>query len=110
MKSSKITLLNTSVLTSYGVFSFKCLPLAEARRIASEATEVQSAIGHASTAVLLSELLEIPVSVNRTEYSQAAGDTALIFKLKSRVTENKVLSRESVEAIGYEFGLLERLQ
>jgi len=32
----------------------------------------------------------------------------LVFKLKGRVPEGKVLSREELEAIGYEFGLLTR--
>jgi hypothetical protein len=114
MDERKLILLNTSVLTNYGTFVYEAVSLEQVRKLISEYQQsgkiIESAIGHASTAELLSLLLEFPVAVNRTEFKQTSDDLALIFKLKQRVTENKVLTREELEAIGYEFGLLKRVE
>ena len=109
MKLRKITLLNSSILTAYGKYSFDALTLSGARQMVHDADEVQSAIGHASTAGILSDLLDFPVSQNRMEYQQQTDEAALIFKLKQRPPEGKILTREEIEEIGYEFGLLTRL-
>jgi len=108
MKNEKITLLNAAILTAYGTFDYKLISLVEAKQIVREADEVQSAIGHSSTAEILSELLEFPVDKNRFEYKQKTGETALIFRLKQRPPEGKILSHEEIEEIGYEFGVLKR--
>jgi hypothetical protein len=112
MNEKRLILLNTSVLTGYGAFVYEPLSLAEARRLIEEFQQagrpIESAIGHQTTAELLSMLLEFPVAVNRVEFNQTVEDAALIFKLKQRVTEGKILGREELEAIGYEFGLLTR--
>jgi hypothetical protein len=112
MDETRLTLLNTSILTGYGTFSYRRLSLEEARRLVrefqQEGKQIQSAIGHQSTAELLSRLLEFPVEVNRMEFKQTSDDAALIFKLRERTTEGKILSLEEIEAMGYEFGLLVR--
>ncbi len=105
----KITLLNTSVLTAFGIFEFRKISLFEARELVKTA-ETVSAIGHAATAEILSELLEIEIRPNRAEFVQAIDEIALIFKLKARITEGKVLNRAEIEEIGYEFGILRRLK
>jgi hypothetical protein len=109
---SRLTLLNTSVITAYGTYVYKPLTLNEAQTVLHEFRETgkttQSAIGHQSTADLLSALLEFPVKVNRMEFKQAVDDVGLVFKLKQRAPEGMILSREELEAIGYEFGLLVR--
>jgi hypothetical protein len=105
----KITLLNTSILTTYGTFDFQPISLAEAKDLVKN-IETESLIGHASTADILSELLGIEVQTNRTEYLQNVDDIALIFKLKSRISEGRVLNRTEIEEIGYEFGVLRRLK
>lgn len=113
MLATKLTLLNTSILTSFGTYTYEPLTLEEARALVGEFRQegksIQSAIGHQTTAELLSTLLGIAVAVNRTEYQQTVGDAALIFKLKGRPPEGKVLSREELEEMGYEFGLLQRV-
>jgi hypothetical protein len=68
-----------------------------------------SAIGHDSTAGILTELLEIPVAVNRSPFAQEVGQDALVFKLKSRAPEGVILTEAEIEKIGYEFGLLTRI-
>ena len=71
---------------------------------------MQSAIGHASTAEILTELLGVEVKVNRVRYTQDVGEAALVFRLTERPPEGAVLSRSQLEEIGYEFGLLERIE
>lgn len=109
---SKLTLLNTSIITAYGTYIYKLLTLEEAQALLCEFQQkgkpIHSAIGHQSTADLLSTLLEFPVAVNRMEFQQSVDDVALVFKLKQRAPEGTILSREQLETIGYEFGLLVR--
>jgi hypothetical protein len=113
MNETKLTLLNACILTRFGTYTYKPLTLEEARALVSEFQQeekpIQSAIGHQSTAELLTTLLEFPVAANRMEFQQMLDDAALIFKLNGRPPEGKVLSREELEEIGYEFGLLSRL-
>ena len=105
----KITLLNTSILTSYGTFDFQPISLEKAKELV-KVNEIISAIGHAATADILSDLLGIEVKANRIEFVQSIDESALIFKLKSRIPEGKVLNRTEIEEIGYEFGVLRRLK
>lgn len=110
--SAKLTLLNTSILTSFGTYVYEPLTLEAARallrRFQQEGKTIESAIGHQTTAELLSGLLDYPVAVNRIEFMQTVETVALVFKLKGRPPEGKVLSRKELEEIGYEFGLLRR--
>lgn len=105
----RITLLNTSILTDYGTFEFSPIDLESAKNLLRE-NGFESAIGHQSTADILSEILQIKVEVNRTEYRQKVDDVALIFKLCSRPPEGKILTGEEIEEIGYDFGILRRLK
>lgn len=100
------TILNTSILTTFGSFSYQPLSLDEAKACVADGFE--SAIGHQSTADVVSTLLGVAVPMNRQQYSQCVGDNALVFKLKGRPPEGVILSTAEIEAIGYEWGLLTR--
>lgn len=102
-----VTILNTSILTNFGSFNYEPLTLEESKVLVSEGFE--SAVGHQSTCDVLSSLLEKEVKMNRVQYSQKVGDVALVFKLKGRAEEGKILTAAEIEAIGYEFGKLTRL-
>lgn len=102
-----VTILNTSILTTFGRFEYYPLSLEEAKIFVSEG--FQSAIGHQSTAEILSELLGVEVPVNRIEYRQQSGESAIIFKLNGRPPEGVILSKEDLERIGFEFGLLTKI-
>lgn len=111
----RIVLLNTSILTEYGSYSYIKMSLQRVKEklnsinfVGGDKLPVLSAIGHQSTADVLSELLEIPVVMNRIQYHQEIDDLAVVFKLNGRPEEGKILSREEIEAIGYEFGFLTR--
>jgi hypothetical protein len=100
------TILNTSILTQFGTFTYSQLTLEEAR--ARVAAGFQSAIGHQSTADVISTLLNVEMKMNRQQYSQGVGDVALVFKLKGRPPEGVILSASEIADIGYEWGLLTR--
>jgi uncharacterized protein DUF1874 len=102
-----VTLLNTSVLTTYGSYDYHPLTVEAAQSLMANGFE--SAIGHRETAEVLSELLNTPIPVNRIEYIQQPGEKAIIFKLKSRIPAGVILNRQELEEIGYEFGLLTRI-
>jgi hypothetical protein len=110
--AKRLVLLNTSIITTYGRYEYKAITLDDARALVQEflhrGKSLESAIGHQSTADLLSALLNHQVPLNRTEFKQSSGDLALVFKLKQRPPEGKVLDRDEIEGIGYEFALLRR--
>lgn len=106
----RLVLLNAPILTAYGKFEFMSLSVDEARETIRKAELVESAIGHAATAEIMSRLLNYKIETNRIEFFQKVDDAALIFKLKKRIGEGQVLNAEEIEKIGFEFGLLKRLE
>lgn len=104
----KIVLLNTTIVTTDGDYSIKTISLEKAKELVKNAN-LLSTIGHQSTADIVSELLEIPIKMNRIMYTQEVGDIALCFKLKGRPEEGKILTAEEIETIGYEFKTMERI-
>jgi phage host-nuclease inhibitor protein Gam len=110
--AKSLTFLNAAIITAHGTFEFQKLLLKEAREIVAGFNEanrkIQSAIGHAATAELMTMLLKFPVPQNRIDFVQTTEAAALVFKLKKRAPEGVVLTREELEEIGYELGLLTR--
>jgi hypothetical protein len=102
-----ITILNTSILTSFGEYNYTEINLSDA--IGLIAGGYESAVGHKSTATVLTALLGVDVPENRVNYKQEIGSTALVFKLNGRPEEGKILTLEEIEAIGYSFGKLNRI-
>jgi hypothetical protein len=99
-------LLNSPILTSYGKYSYQKINREEVIRLLCKEGCFLSAIGHEGTAKFLSELLEVNVPSNRTAIKMEKGDKAVVFRLLQRLPEGKVLSREELESVPYEFGLL----
>lgn len=105
---TKLALLNTSILTAAGNYTLTDITLGQARQLVDGA-EIDSAIGHASTAEIMTTLLGADVPVNRQMFAQAVGQQALVFKLNGRPEEGRILTAEEIEKIGYKFQLLERI-
>lgn len=108
-----ITVLNTPILTKFGKYQYNEISLDRAREIAQQANgfnQLVSAVGHQSTCDILTKLLGVTIPMNRIEHKQEIGTAALIFKLKGRPEEGKILTVEEIEEIGYNFGLLIRLE
>lgn len=102
-----VAILNASVITADGSFDMTTISLEEARQLVRQAP-LDSAVGHESTAELLTTLLGVQVPVNRQLFAQAIGQRALVCKLNGRPPEGKVLSREDLDRIGFSFKLLVR--
>lgn len=111
--AERLVLLNTSIITTYGTYEFKPITLDGAMALIAdfqlENLAIESFVSHQETADFLTSLLNFPVTFNRTNFEQAVEDIALVFKLRQRLPEGKILNRDEIEAIGYEFGLLRRI-
>ena len=108
-----LALLNTAVLTDYGTFTYREMDRDFAAQIAQWAHEhklLQSYIGHSATAEILSQLLSVPVPVNRGTYQQEIGDAAIVFKLRRRIDMPRELTVDEVEDIGFDLGILRRVE
>lgn len=100
-----VAILNTSILTALGTFTLSELTLEQAQALTRG--EIISAVGHQSTADILTELLQVNVPMNRIQFAQQPGQKAVVFKLNGRAPEGTILTREQIEEIGYSFQLLE---
>ena len=104
----KLAILNTSILTTTGRFELKDITLEEAKKLVKE-NEILSAVGHQSTADILTTLLETEVPMNRIMFEQETGQKALVFKLNGRPEEGKILTVEEIHQIGFKFQLLTKI-
>ena len=82
------------------VIRLRRISVEEAKEFLSK-HEFISAIGHQGTAQLLSELLSIPIPVNRITVQLEQGDIFIAFMLKQRLPEGAVLSKEQLEKLDY---------
>lgn len=110
----KLALLNTSILTNDGQYSLESIDREKAQWLIFHYSQelgkdLDSAIGHESTAQIMSELLGVTVPVNRQMFAQEVGQQAIVFKLNGRPPEGQILSRDEIEKIGYSFKLLTRV-
>ena len=98
--------LNSPVLTGWGGYKFQPISLRGVRKLLAENPDFISAVGHESTAEILTTLLGITIPMNRTAIKMQVRDRAIVFRLKARPAEGKILNISEIEQIGYEFGLL----
>jgi len=63
-----------------------------------------SAVGHSSTAQVLTTLLGFPVEAQRVAIKMSRGDRLIVFQLGVRLEEGRILNEEEVRAL-YEQGL-----
>ena len=103
-----IALLNTSILTADGEYTMHTIPVDQARELVQDEAGYISAIGHESTASILSTLLGVDVPVNRILFEQAVGQQVIVFKLNGRPPEGQILTEAEIKEIGYSFKLLIR--
>lgn len=103
-----ITILNTSILTTTGTFKLNDITLDEAKNLVHN-NDILSAVGHKSTADILTTLLQKEIPANRIEYAQNVNEKALVFKLNGRAEEGKILTADEIKEMGYKFQLLTKL-
>jgi hypothetical protein len=66
-----------------------------------------SAIGHESTAALLSNILGTDVKFNRTAVKLEPGDVAVVFQLLGRLPEGRVLTVDELRGVEHRFFVVE---
>ena len=99
--------MNSPILTSYGNYMYDAISTRDAiMLIGMEYGNFTSAIGHESTAKVISTILGIDVKFNRISVATKSGDRQVIFKLNQRAPEGKILSIEEINEIGYSWGLV----
>ena len=102
-------LLNSPVLTDYGVWRFDG-PLAPEDARAWAQAGFFSAIGHEGAARLLGGILRQPVPVNRVRVGLEVGDQALVLRVLERLPEATVLDLSSLNGTDWQLGLLTRME
>lgn len=65
-----------------------------------------SAVGHQSTAEAMTELLKVPVTMNRLTIVPQEGDVFLCFRLKQRPPEGAILDQRQLEELGYGWAIM----
>ena len=98
----QVLLLNAPVITNTGIFTYEKINVEVAKDLIKKHGFI-SAIGHQSTAEILTEVLEEDVQVNRITAVQELGQIAIVMSVNGRVEEGKILNREELEAIGFQF-------
>ena len=71
--------------------------------------EVESAIGHQSTAELFSSILDKPIPVNRISIKLEHGEIALLGSVGSRLPEGKILSKEEIAKVDTKWYLVQAI-
>ena len=100
-------LLNTPILTDFGMYTFEPATIVDAQAFIGE--DIISAIGHQATADALEEILGEPIPMNRIQVKLEKGDVALVFRLKTRLPEGKVLTADELKALEWDLGFLTRV-
>ena len=105
----KIYLTNTTIIPNDGMYSCESCSLETVKSIFKEC-EVTSAIGHESTAAVVSAIVGVDVIMNRINVSMEVDDVMVAFKLNQRAPEGRILSAQEIEKIGYSFKIIERIK
>jgi hypothetical protein len=106
--NSQIIPLDWKLAGSY-VIRIKRIDVNQARQLVNQ-NQFISAIGHDSTAKLLSMLLGIDIPVNRIQVEMTSGDIGLHFVLKKRLPEGQVIKTiQELEEIGFDLVMSEVL-
>jgi len=101
---------NTTIVVNNGTYKLSDISVERAREILADGNFI-SAIGHESTAQIISTVLGMEVPMNRVNASfDNVGDLAVCFKLNSRPKEGAILSFEDLVEIGFSWKLLERIE
>jgi intein-encoded DNA endonuclease-like protein len=75
----------------------------EIERAKQSGYEIVSAIGHESTARLVSQLLGFDLPMNRIQVSLDYRTELSVFQLRTRLPEGKILSEEELKQVEYDF-------
>ena len=101
-------IMSTTIIPASAVGAWEVVPvtLACAQRIVKDHPFL-SAVGHQSTAEIMTELLQQEVAMNRITVEPEVGDRFLCFKLDNRPPEGAILDRDTLEAIGFSWVIMQ---
>jgi hypothetical protein len=106
--NTQVIPLNWQLADSY-VIKIKRIDVNQARQLVNQ-NQFISAIGHNSTAILLSMLLGIDIPVNRIQIEMISGDIGLHFVLKKRLQEGQIIRDiRELQEIGFDLVMSEVL-
>jgi hypothetical protein len=105
----RVVFANFPYVSAPGQYEYTEISENEAWMIAKNNCQHESAVGHQATADLISELLEVECKVNRINFVQKLDDLMLVFKLNKRQPEGAILNRETVQKVGYSWGILKKI-
>ncbi len=110
-KNSKlpVALFNGTVVTTNGLYFIDDIEIETAKKHINNNGFI-SAIGHAATAEIMSEILGYNIPMNRINFHQQVGQVAIVFKLNERPNEGTILNIEEVKNIGYNLKIMRRLR
>jgi hypothetical protein len=102
-----VYLMNTTVVPqgAYGTWEIAPVSLPEAQELLRREVFI-SAVGHQSTAEIMSDLLGQDIQSNRIQVRPDRGDRFLCFRILQRAPEGAILDREQIEQVGYEWCLM----
>ena len=110
LKRNKKYLLNAFSLSMLPtdtsvILSVRGVEVEEVRKLLG--SDFISAVGHESTAELLSNILGVAVKFNRTTVRLEPGDMAVVFQLLGRPPEGRVLTVDELRGIEHRFFVVE---
>jgi hypothetical protein len=86
------------------VLEIKKISVEEVKKILDSAQNIVSAVGHISTATVLSYLLGREINANRISITLEDSNTILVvFQLRCRLEEGRILSEKEICELPYEF-------
>ena len=104
-----IKLMNTTIIPNEGTYKLEKVDAKDASEMA-RLQGYESYIGHDAAAEAMSAVLGLKVKPNRAMAHFEPGNVAICLKLKGRLPEGKILSREEMEEVGYDLYLLTRVK
>jgi len=89
-----VNMIATNAIT----LRFRRITLEDAKQLVKSGNYL-SVVGHESTAILLSNLLDVEIPTNRTNYVLNPTDVLLVFTIPFRLPEGRVLTYEEIKKI-----------
>jgi Domain of unknown function (DUF1874) len=105
----KYYFLNSTVITDTGLYDVTNISVSDVKTLVNK-YEIESCIGHAPTALLLSNMLDYKLAHNRIQIKTTVGFKAIIFKLEDRLEEGKVLTKNELLQLKYSFFSISRIK